>query len=201
MANRSSRIPTESLWRLNKGRVDWSAYKDNYAAKWTGPDDLWAAATAYFAWAEANPILTEKSATHEGEFITHEEPRARVFTVGALCVFIGLSSHSYYVIRKDKEHHLYPAVMHIDEVIKTQKYEGAAVGVFNANMIARDLGLAEVQDHKSSDGSMSPTKELHTSVDFGKMSPKALEELHMAMPSEGAGEGDQLFGPIKDREE
>lgn len=34
----------------------------------------------------------------------------------------------------------------IDEIIYKQKFEGAAVGAFNANIIARDLGLADKKD-------------------------------------------------------
>ncbi len=33
----------------------------------------------------------------------------------------------------------------ISQIIRTQKFEGAAVGLFNANIIARDLGLADKQ--------------------------------------------------------
>ena len=36
------------------------------------------------------------------------------------------------------------------------KYEGAAVGAFNANIIARDLGLTDRKDLTSSDGTMIP---------------------------------------------
>lgn len=38
---------------------------------------------------------------------------------------------------------------YVEEIIRTQKFEGAAVGAFNANIIARDLGLS---DKKEIDG-------------------------------------------------
>jgi len=46
----------------------------------------------------------------------------------------------------------------IEAVIKSQKFQGAAAGLLNANIIARDLGLADKSDfdHKSSDGTMTP---------------------------------------------
>ncbi len=37
-------------------------------------------------------------------------------------------------------------VSRIDEIIYTQKFEGAAVGAFNANIISRDLGLRDGSD-------------------------------------------------------
>ena len=41
-------------------------------------------------------------------------------------------------------------------MIYEQKFTGAAAGLLNPNIIARDLGLADKTDHASSDGSMSP---------------------------------------------
>ena len=38
----------------------------------------------------------------------------------------------------------------IRQIIYTQKFEGAVVGAFNANIIARDLGLADKQETKLS---------------------------------------------------
>jgi hypothetical protein len=41
-------------------------------------------------------------------------------------------------------------------VIYEQKFTGAAADLLNPNIIARDLGLADKQDHQSSDGTMTP---------------------------------------------
>jgi hypothetical protein len=37
-----------------------------------------------------------------------------------------------------------------------QKFAGAAAGIFNASIISRELGLADVTDHRSTDGTMTP---------------------------------------------
>ncbi|MFC0183379.1 terminase small subunit [Pseudarcicella hirudinis] len=37
-------------------------------------------------------------------------------------------------------------ITRIEEIVYVQKFEGAAVGAFNANIIARDLGLADKQN-------------------------------------------------------
>ena len=46
----------------------------------------------------------------------------------------------------------------IAKVIRQQKFEGAAAGLLNHAIIARDLGMADKHDHDhtSSDRSMSP---------------------------------------------
>ena len=37
-------------------------------------------------------------------------------------------------------------ITHVENVIFTQKFEGATVGAYNANIIARDLGLIDHQE-------------------------------------------------------
>ena len=44
----------------------------------------------------------------------------------------------------------------IDDLFYSFKFEGAAAGILNANIIARDLGLKDAKDHTSSDGTMTP---------------------------------------------
>ena len=39
-------------------------------------------------------------------------------------------------------------ITRIEEIIETQQFEGASVGVFNANIIARKLGLVERQQQE-----------------------------------------------------
>ena len=39
-----------------------------------------------------------------------------------------------------------PIIHKIEEIIYNQKFEGAAVGIFNSNIIARDLGLSDKKD-------------------------------------------------------
>ena len=139
---------------------------------------------------------------YEGIWQVHNEPRARVFTIEACCIFIGWTKTAFFRNRKDDNSNLQPACLLISEIIRTNKFEGAVAGIYNANIISRDLGLAEVTDHKSTDGSMSPKDETkaNLTVDFSQMSKEALVELHKALPPEGAEQGDNLFGPIKERE-
>jgi hypothetical protein len=52
----------------------------------------------------------------------------------------------------------------VEQIMFTQKFEGAAVGAFNPNIIARDLGLKEisettVNDNRKSAAALFPTEE------------------------------------------
>lgn len=75
-------------------------------------------------------------------------PTERPYTIQGFCVFAEISSQTFYNYEKDEAY--LEIVSRIRDVIYTQKFEGAAVGAFNANIIARDLGLTDKKelDHK-----------------------------------------------------
>lgn len=108
------------------------------------PDDLWTAALEYFAWAHDNPLWEDKLVTFQG-LATHEPvAKMRAMTISGLCIFLDIARRSWdeYAGRED----FLPVTQKIAETIRTQKYEGAAADLLNANIIARDLGLADKQD-------------------------------------------------------
>lgn len=105
------------------------------------PEELLAAACQYFDWATDNPLLTEKLFAFQGRVTSATERRARIFTFKALCVFLGIQNSTYLNYRKHPK--LAPATEVIDDIIWTQKFEGAAADVFNPIIVSRDLGLAE----------------------------------------------------------
>lgn len=61
-------------------------------------------------------------------------------------------------------------ITRIGDIIYNQKFEGAAVGAFNANIIARDLGLSDKSEIKAD------VNNKHQ-VDYSKLSESALEEI------------------------
>lgn len=108
------------------------------------PDDLWTSALEYFAWVEDNPLWEDKLVTFQGD-ATHEPvAKMRAMTISGLCIFLDIARRSWdeYAGRED----FLPVTHKIAEIIRTQKYEGAAADLLNANIIARDLGLADKQD-------------------------------------------------------
>jgi len=79
-----------------------------------------------------------------------EIPTDTPFTLTGLCIFLGVNTQYFGDFEKgldiksnkvDKDFSI--VIIHIREIIYTQKFEGAAVGAYNANIIARDLGLID----------------------------------------------------------
>ena len=85
-----------------------------------------------------------------------EIPTARPYTIKGLCIYLGCNERYLEQFEKsliDKEDILSEdfstVITRVREIIFTQKFEGAVIGAFNANIIARDLGLTDKKDHTS----------------------------------------------------
>lgn len=82
-------------------------------------------------------------------------PTARPYSLGGLCIYLGASRQWWNSFRKDctdnKNEDFLEVIARVEDTIETQQFEGACVGAFNANIIARKLGLADKQevDHTS----------------------------------------------------
>lgn len=118
------------------------------------PDDLWSAACEYFEWVVANPLKEDKGFAYQG-VVTHESfDKMRAMTLIALQTFLDIS-HTTWLNYKEKEDFI-SVTTRIDNIIRAQKFEGAAAELLNANIIARDLGLTDNMDHTSKGEKLSP---------------------------------------------
>ena len=61
--------------------------------------------------------------------------------MAGLCIFLGVARNTWTYWKKDKD--IENMVAQVEEVIRTQKFEGAAADLFNASLIARELGLTD----------------------------------------------------------
>ncbi len=120
------------------------------APQFKSPDDLWAAACEYFEWAEENPLWEDKIVSYQG--VTTHEPVAkmRAMTVAGLCLFIDISQQAWGEYRQREG--FGEVTSRIDDVIRSQKFAGAAADLLNANIIARDLGLSDKNEVEHSGG-------------------------------------------------
>lgn len=82
-------------------------------------------------------------------------PTASPFTLTGLCLFLGVNTKYFSdfengldVKNNEIDKDFSEVVTHIREAIFTQKFEGAAVGAYNPNIIARDLGLIDKSENK-----------------------------------------------------
>lgn len=129
----------------------WEARSSHGRAPiFSSPDELWSACVEYFEWVEANPLYERKAFHASGVITTDDMPKMRAMTVVGLCNFldIGTSTWSDYARREDFS----AIVSRAEQVMRQQKFEGASADLLNPNIIARDLGLAEKQEHGGENG-------------------------------------------------
>ena len=120
------------------------------------PEQMRERAYEYFAWCKENQLHSQKAFSSQGEVIYGDEFKMRAMTQEGLCVFLNISVSTWHNY-KAKDEYL-EVTSHIESIMKEQKFTGAAAGLLNANIIARDLGLVEkskleVTDKVIDDGS------------------------------------------------
>jgi hypothetical protein len=116
--------------------------------------DLWEACVEYFDWIEENPLEEVQAFAYQGSVTKEPLPKMRAMTLTGLRLFLDVNAETWLRYKSNKDY--YEVITQAEEVIYNQKFTGAAAGLLNPNIIARDLGLADKKDHTSSDGSMSP---------------------------------------------
>lgn len=108
------------------------------------PELLWEAACEYFQWCDTNPIEAEDN---KGTKNVNTVKLNRPYTLKAFCLYCDATEGWWKEFRKGKYIKDFLPIIHkIEEIIYNQKFEGAAVGIFNSNIIARDLGLSDKKD-------------------------------------------------------
>lgn len=130
-----------------KGNQFWKARTTHGKDKlFTTPEILFSAACEYFEWCGANPIVEEK-VFHAGGVITRADVELlRPFTIAGLNNFLEISKETLAGYRKLNDY--IGVISKIESIIYDQKFTGATVGLFNSNIIARDLGLSDKQEVK-----------------------------------------------------
>lgn len=124
------------------------------------PEVLWKVALEYFNYCDKNPWYRNeaiKSGENAGKIIPI--PTQRPYTIEGFCIYAGVGKNYLEQFEKsltvmagnikaaEKQDNYSGIITRIKEIIRTQKFEGATVGAFNANIIARDLGLVDKKDH------------------------------------------------------
>jgi len=116
---------------------------------------LWAEACAYFDWCDRHPWERVELVKYQGIAEEADVPLGRPYTMDGLTVYLGVSSSYFRTAKsalKEKmeakratpdELELLSVIECIEQTVRTQQVEGAAVGVFNANLISRINGIAD----------------------------------------------------------
>ncbi|MDT8419358.1 MAG: DNA-packaging protein [Desulfuromonadales bacterium] len=109
------------------------------------PEDLWKACCDYFAWVEENPLKEEKVFSATEGIRRAEISKMRAMTISGLCFFLGIARETWSDYGRKED--FSDIVREAEAVIYEQKFSGAAADLLNANIIARDLGLADKKEH------------------------------------------------------
>lgn len=116
------------------------------------PGLLAEAAGEYFEWCENNPWIKNeaiKSGDNAGQIVGI--PTSRPYTIYGLCIYLDCGTTYFNNFEADLKkkpdsplnREWAATIKKIREAIYTNKYEGGAVGAYNATIISRDLGLME----------------------------------------------------------
>lgn len=134
-----------------KGNQFWKARSSHgRSPTFANPDALWEACTEYFEWVDANPLYEDRIIAYQGEVQHVPTAKMRAMTIGGLCLFLDIARRSWDDYRGRQD--FVPVVTRAEATIRDQKFSGAAADLLNANIIARDLGLADRQEHTGADG-------------------------------------------------
>lgn len=134
----------------------------------SSPVIMWEAACEYFEWCDSNPFI---EVAFMGKNITQVKiPRMRPYTLDGLCTFLNVAS-SYFrefkrttLPKQENAEDFLSVITRIEAIIRNQKFSGAAAGFFNANIIARDLGLVDKQQLGGDAENPIVTNNTHTVV-------------------------------------
>lgn len=119
----------------------------------------------YFQWCDDNPWYKNeaiKSGDLAGTIVS--VPTARPYSEIGFCSFHGLGERYLYELGetlKDKTDkvsgQLSTILTQAKAKCRAQKFEGAAVGAFNANIIARDLGMVDKKESENINQNLNVT--------------------------------------------
>lgn len=114
------------------------------------PELLMEAANEYFEWCDKNPIVSTKTTNTDKGFSQEEKPVQRPYSKGGFFIYIQCSDTWLTEFKKTASIDFLKVIQEIENIIYTQQWDGATVGSFNANIIARTLGLSESTNTKHS---------------------------------------------------
>lgn len=128
----------------------------------SSPEVLWEAACEYFRWCEDNPLIEIEQSNKPAKAVKNEDgtytfppnhfelPKMRAFTMAGLCRYLNCNTmyfNDFKDLLKGKDDQVSKdfsqVITLIYDTVYEQKFTGAAAGFLNANLISRELGLAD----------------------------------------------------------
>ena len=110
----------------------------------SSPTLMWDSACEYFEWCMENPIIDPRS-------FGGKQMIQRPFTMQGLCRYLDCNTAYFRQFKNElrgEDKDFATVITSIEETVYQQKFENAVIGVYNTNIIARDLGLTDKQEIK-----------------------------------------------------
>lgn len=119
------------------------------------PGELLKQFEKYIADRQASPIVigkvTEGQTGNNGTYSETREPHPQLLSIGDFCVFLGTSRNWWNELGED----FLGVKDYIRTYIETFQLKGATAGIFNANIVARLLGLADKKEIQATGDNMT----------------------------------------------
>lgn len=123
------------------------------------PETLAKAADEYFQWCDDNPIYEVDFRGKDLEKI--HIPHPRPFLKEQFAHFCGVAQWrtiTELADHKEKGKDFLQVITHVEKTIAYQKYQYAVVNMFNSNIVSKDLGLVDKQEHEHKGVTINLTK-------------------------------------------
>lgn len=139
----------EKNGRFLPGNKFWEVRSSHGAKpKFETPDALWGACCEYFEWVDSNPLYEDKVTSFQGANTHEPVAKMRAMTLQGLCLFIDVDFSTWVEWKKSRAD-LSNIISRVEAVVYQQKFAGAAADLLNPSIIARDLGLVDKVDQKT----------------------------------------------------
>jgi hypothetical protein len=132
-----------------KGNNYWEfRNKNGRDFKYT-PESFWEEAVRYFEWISAK-VWNKKDPIKSGDMAGTliDVPTQTPMSIESFCIFADISTETFrnYESKEETYKDFFEVTTRIRTIIESQQFEGATVGAFNPNIIARKLGLQDKTD-------------------------------------------------------
>lgn len=154
--------PSESETKKVDGRIGNQFWKNRSKhgrdKLFATPKLLWEAACEYFQYIKDNPLYETKVFNYQGNIVREEVPIMRAMVMRELCFYLNCNEAYFRQFKAnlpEDEKDFSTVIEDIETIVYTQKFQGAAGNLLNANIISRDLGLADKKDLTSNGETVS----------------------------------------------
>lgn len=134
----------------HKGNNYWEFRNKHGRDHKYNPESFWEEAVKYFEWIK-DKTWVRNEAIKSGDMVGNivSVPTSTPMSIASFCLFADIDENTFQRYEKGEGYEDFWAVTkRVKSIIESQQFEGATVGAFNANIIARKLGLAEKTENK-----------------------------------------------------